>query len=282
MLLWFAGILLYWWWVFLFAGRRELAELRDRPRQGVPAIGALKSWNTLHQAMAIHGGSVEELIRNLRRANRPMLVWYGGINLLALWILGPIVLGTVGVIRAEGKDVGWIWLGGIFAGIVLQLVATPFLAGWGARRAKDAYLAPLDLALTGTPRVDLDPIGLLSGGQTLIADGAAVLEGQRRGRWVHIQAAGTHCLTVVQAGVPPFRVESQGGKLVPEGDAPEAVTQALRRLRKAKRWQGITLAAGTQGIGIQRQSKGANMWLYDLWLAEYLVHEIGDAAEPPA
>jgi len=25
------------------------------------------------------------------------------------------------------------------------------------------------------------------------------------------------------------------------------------------------------GIAVQRESKGTNMWLYDLWLAEYLL-----------
>jgi hypothetical protein len=49
-LLYFAGILLYWWWVFLFKGNRELKELsQEREReQGVPGIKALKRWNTLH------------------------------------------------------------------------------------------------------------------------------------------------------------------------------------------------------------------------------------------
>ena len=85
-MLYFAGILLYWWWVFLFKGNRDLTELRQEQVQGVPAIKALKSWNTLHQAMAIHGGNVEEYIRNAKRANRPILAWYGIINLLAVWI----------------------------------------------------------------------------------------------------------------------------------------------------------------------------------------------------
>ena len=33
--------------------------------------------------------------------------------------------------------------------------------------------------------------------------------------------------------------------------------------------------AGSEGIGVQRESKGTNMWLYDLWLAEYLLDKIG-------
>ena len=73
MLLWFAGILLYWWWVFLFKGNRELEELGQAQGQGVPGMKALRSWNTLHQAMAIYGGNVEELIKNAKRARRRSL-----------------------------------------------------------------------------------------------------------------------------------------------------------------------------------------------------------------
>ena len=74
--------------------------------------------------------------------------------------------------------------------------------------------------------------------------------------------------------MPEFVVQSNDGKLVPDKGAPEAVARALKSLRKAKRWRGIVAYAGPEGIGIQRQSRGTNMWLYDLWLAEYLTYEI--------
>jgi hypothetical protein len=78
----------------------------------------------------------------------------------------------------------------------------------------------------------------------------------------------------VQAEVPDFKVQSNEGKLVPDRGAPEAVVKALKSLRKAKRWRGIVVYAGPEGIAIQRQSRGTNMWLYDLWLAEYLLDGI--------
>jgi hypothetical protein len=274
LLLWLAGIFLYWWWVFLFKGNRDLAELSQAQGQGVPGIKALKSWNTLHQAMAIHGGNVEEFIKNARRANRPILVWYGTVNLLAVWILGPIVLGSLEIINPDWGTVGWVWLGGIFVGIALLLVATPILASWGGRSAERAYLAPLGLALTRTPSLAPDAIGLIGGGQELIPDGPAIVEGERYGRLIHIETIGKHSLTVLQATMPEFKVHSNDGKLVPDKGAPEAVARALKSLRKAKRWRGIVANAGPEGIGVHRKSKGTNMWLYDLWLAEYLLHEI--------
>ena len=52
------------------------------------------------------------------------------------------------------------------------------------------------------------------------------------------------------------------------------MARALKSLRKAKRWRGIVVHGGPVGMAVQRQSKGTNMWLYDLWLAEYLLDEI--------
>jgi hypothetical protein len=145
---------------------------------------------------------------------------------------------------------------------------------WGAKSAEKAHLAPLGLALTKTPGLAPDVIGLMGGGQKLIPDGPAIVEGERYGRLVHIETIDKHSLTIVQAKVPEFKVQSNDGKLVPGKGAPEAVVGALRSLRKAKRWQGIVVYAGPEGIAVQRRSTGTNMWLYDLWLAEYLLDEI--------
>jgi hypothetical protein len=269
MTLWFAGILLYWWWVFLFKGNSDLEELSQTQGQRIPAIKALRSWSTLHQAMAIHGGNVEELIKKERKAKRPMLLWYGSLNLMAVWIFAPIILGSLGVFRLDGR----IWIAGAVAWPFLMLVATPALLSWGAKSSELAYLAPLGLALARIPRLKADLIGLIGGGQKLIPDGPAIVEGERHGRLVHIEKIDKHSLTVLQARLPPFRVESHVGKLIPDEGAPEAVVKALRSLRKARRWRGIVVHAGPEGMAIQRQSKGTNMWLYDLWLAEYLLEK---------
>ena len=61
-------------------------------------------------------------------------------------------------------------------------------------------------------------------------------------------------------------------------DAPEAVIEALKGLRKAKRWRGVKATGGSEGIGIERESPGQNMWLYDLWLIERLLESIENRA----
>jgi hypothetical protein len=271
LMLWFAGIMLYWWWVFLFKGNKELEDLVQVQGEGFSGIKSLENWNTLHQAMAIFGGSADELRRNAKRANRPVIVWYGCLNLLAIWICGFITLGALEIIPAE-----WFkfMVYGVFVWIGLMLLVTYVLLTWGSKTAEKAYLAPLGLAITAVPGLKPDVIGLIGGGQKLIPDGPAIVEGERHGHLVHIETIGKHSLTVLQAKLPEFKVQSDDGKLVPDEGAPEAVVSALQSLRKAKRWQGIKVNAGSEGIGIQRQSKGTNMWLYDLWLAEYLLDKI--------
>ena len=115
---------------------------------------------------------------------------------------------------------------------------------------------------------------LLGGGQILIPDGPAIVEGERYGRLVHIETIDKYSLTVLQAKLPEFTVLSKEGKLTPSEKAPGEVVDTLKSLRKAKRWQGIDVYASPDGIAIQRESRGTNMWLYDLWLAEYLLDKI--------
>ncbi|MFC2046248.1 hypothetical protein ACFLTC_01850, partial [Chloroflexota bacterium] len=107
----------------------------------------------------------------------------------------------------------------------------------------------------------------------VIPEGAAVVEGIRHGRRVRIDTIGKYSRTLVQAAMPPFTIRSQDGKLHAATGAPTAVTDALKGLRKAKRWRGIEVAGGPDGIGVERQSRGHNMWLYDLWLIERVLEK---------
>jgi hypothetical protein len=156
-----------------------------------------------------------------------------------------------------------------------MLAMTYFLLGWGGGMAEKAYLTPLGLAINQTPGLRSDAMRLMGAGQILIPDGPVIVEGERQGRLVHIETIDRYSLTVLQANLPEFRVRSNDGKLTPDSGAPETVANALQSMRKAKRWRGIEVNAGPEGIGVQRESKGTNMWLYDLWLAEYLLDKIG-------
>jgi hypothetical protein len=166
-----------------------------------------------------------------------------------------------------------VWVPGVLVIMLLSFVVTPFLVGRSGKAGEAAYLAPLGLALAGLPSVEPHISGILGGGQAVILEGATVLNGSRRGRLVHIETIGKHSYTLVQAETPAFEIHSQAGKLVADEDAPGAVTEALKGLRKAKRWRGVKVTGGSEGIGVERESAGQNMWLYDLWLIERLLEE---------
>ena len=147
---WVLGILAYWWWVFLFKGNKELKEsVRKRP-ESTPEISALKSWSTLHTAMAIYGGNVDEILEEAKAARRPVLIWYGMQNLLVLWILGNF---WVWVCFQDDLpfDIRKVMAFGVVGIIILFLVVTPFLVGRSIKGGEAAYLAPLGLLLAEPP-----------------------------------------------------------------------------------------------------------------------------------
>jgi len=276
---WVLGILAYWWWVFLFKGNKELKEsVRKRP-ESTPEISALKSWSTLHTAMAIYGGNVDEILEEAKAARRPVLIWYGMQNLLVLWVLGNFWVWVLFQDDLPANYIMRVWVPGVIVIMILFLVLTPFLVSRSVKVGEAAYLAPLGLLLAEPPSEDEPYLsGILSIGQALIHEGATVFGGSRRGRQVHIETVGKLSYTWVQAGTSPFEIHSQAGKLVADKDAPEAVIEALKGLRKAKRWRGVKVTGGPEGIGVERESPGQNMWLYDLWLIERLLESIENRA----
>ena len=101
-----------------------------------------------------------------------------------------------------------------------------------------------------------------------------ILTGNRLGRRIVIEARGKQSTTRVESNSPRFDIQSQSGKLQAGENAPEAVRNVLIGMRRAKRWRGITVSGGPDGITIERESRGQNMWLYDLWLAERLLENL--------
>jgi len=269
---WILGILTYWWWAFLFKGNKELRESICKRSQGIPEISALKSWSTLQTAMAIYAGNVDEILESEKVARRPVLIWYGMSNLLVLWVLGCFWAWVFFQDDLPANFIMRVWVPGVFVIMILLAVVTPFLLGRATKSGEAGYLAPLGLSLAKRTSVEPHVSGIIGSDRAVIYEGATVFNGSRRGCLVHIETIGKRSCTLVQAeGTPPFEIHSQAGKLVAGENAPKAVTQALKGLRKAKRWRGIKVTGGTEGIGIERESSGQNMWLYDLWLIERLL-----------
>ena len=121
---------------------------------------------------------------------------------------------------------------------------------------EETIFTPLGLSLVERPKSRTAP---------------KILEGQRHGRTVRIRVQGRHCVTQVSGAMPTFEVQTKEGKFLLTEGLPQDVHTAMKGLRKAKRWNGVKLAGGSEGVTVERDARGLNLWLYDLWLAERLL-----------
>jgi len=250
------GILAYWWWQLLFAdygvGKSELEEAGDE----LPEIAALKSWTRLFEAMVVWGGVPALLEADRRRSRRAVLEWFGWATALALYPIVNVWLYLFGALTQERFLL--LVKQGYIALIVLMMARTYFLLRGSNRSDEEAIYAPLGLHLAGA---------------ATSRSGHKILEGKHHERTVHIETKGRHSLTRVDGSLPAFRVESRGGRfLLPEA-LPAQARAALKDLRKAKRWVGVKLEGGPQGVAVERDARGMNLWLYDLWLAERILEQ---------
>ncbi|MEN8154413.1 MAG: hypothetical protein ABFR75_10365 [Acidobacteriota bacterium] len=266
--LWVLGILVYWWWVFLFKGRRD----PDRQSVDISRIGNLKSWTILHNSMALSGGSYEELKRSEKRSNRGLILWYGMQNLLVLWVLGNF---WVWVLFKESLPPDYIikvWAPGVVVFAILMMLL-PFLI-FRMFKGDDSYIKVLGLNIMDIESVKPAALGIYGTYIESLPPGTSIIAGERLGKTVYIEAHGRQSLTRVWGRVPMFEVVSRSGKLEPGENTPGEIKTFLHKLRKAKRWKGIIVKGDEDGIQINRDSRGVNMWLYDLWLAEQLLEKL--------
>ena len=269
--LWVVGILAYWWVQLLFRGYGDPKRMREEAGEDGPEIRSLRSWSTLSEAMTVHGGDVEELQRLEKAARRPIIEWFGWTTLLTLYCLSNPWLTVLGVLTPRTQP---YYVAGVIGLIIFIMVRTYFLLGSSIGAGEYAYLRPLGLEMVETPAIDFKRIARspLEGPWGSVTANARVLAGRRHGRQVQVVSEGKKNFTMVKARVPRFTVESREGKLVAAEGAPRIINESLHQLRKAKRWQGIELQGGSEGIVVERTSgRRQNMWLYDLWLAERLL-----------
>jgi hypothetical protein len=162
---------------------------------------------------------------------------------------------------------------------LLYLVARIFIPSGTVGKAFQAsadMLSPLGLDMTQQPRVGLEPrLGQAGYSGKLV--GTYALEGERHGRHVSMRRPGDGPTVVTVGGAfPEFSVKSDGDRLRAARGAPPEVGRALGSLSRSKRWKGIELKAGGDGITVERRRDSGFDWLCDLWLAERLA----DAVRP--
>jgi len=217
---------------------------------------------------------MDELKRLEKAARRPVLEWYGWTNVFVFYCLSNPWLVALGILTPQRQR---YFAAGVMLLIVFILVRTYFLLGARVTAGEYAYLRPLGLAVAERPTLDLKRVArtAVEGPWGLVAGRGTVLAGTRHGRSVHVVVDSQRNFTMVEAQVPQFTVESKEGKLVAGKNAPEAVWESVKELRKAKRWLGMELQGTPEGILVERiPGRRQNMWLYDLWLAERLLEAL--------
>ncbi len=266
---WFTGILVYWWWVFLFKGSREPEDPYEAPHKKKGKLSSLKSWSTLFDSMMESGGKREEIIAYEKLARKPLIVWYGLQNLLAFWVLGNFWVWTLFQDKLPGNYIKAVWVPGVLI-ITFTLLLSPLFLFRLFGTDPHAYLRPLGLFAGETPLDTFFPSELQVFDRKISPKGTIVIGGHRKGRNVYIESMGKHCFTWVEGRVLPFRINSISGKLKADENSPSEIKDLIKGFPKAKRWKGIIVTGNDSGIHIERNSPGQNMWLYDLWLTEQL------------
>lgn len=178
----------------------------------------------------------------------PILIGAPLIGLIALWK-------SFGLLRAGGVlDESYDCVGTAMAPLGLDLVERPTV--WFKPRL-DRPLFSTDFA------------------------GATVLAGQRHGREVSIcfPAGGLgvrspSAVTLAEA-TPELEVRFRDGRLRAERGAPAGVGRALGSMPASKRWKGVRIEGGSEGLIVYRPSSNEGDWLCDLWLAERIAVAIG-------
>jgi hypothetical protein len=105
--------------------------------------------------------------------------------------------------------------------------------------------------------------------------GDFALEGERHGRAVAMQREGAGPTTTRIAGsFPEFTIAVEGDRLRARRGAPPPVGKLLGSLSPSKRWKGVIVEGGPEGIVVERRKDSDSDWLCDLWLAERLAERL--------
>ena len=135
-------------------------------------------------------------------------------------------------------------------------------------------MAPLGLAVSERPQVNIEVREATTGRVGPKIHGALVLSGERHGRAVSVRLGSgemsPHSEVTVRLATAEFKAKSRDGKVRPGDDVPPPFAAALRAMPNSTRWKKLTVEAGPEGIVVARKGGAQADWLCDLWLAERL------------
>ena len=173
----------------------------------------------------------------------PILICAPLIGLIALWK-------SVGLLRSGGVlDESYDRVGVAMAPLGLDLVERPTV--W--------FVPRVDRPLFSTEFA-----------------GATVLEGRRHERGVSVcfpaggQGVRSPSAVTLGGAVPDFEASFRDGRLRAKKGGPPEVGRSLGAMPASKRWSGVKVEGGPDGLIVYRRSSREGDWLCDLWLAERL------------
>jgi hypothetical protein len=111
--------------------------------------------------------------------------------------------------------------------------------------------------------------------------GAVVLEGRRHERGVSVcfpaggQGVRSPSAVTLGSAVPDFEATFRDGRLRAKKGGPPEVGRSLGAMPASKRWSGVKVEGGPEGLIVYRRSSREGDWLCDLWLAERLAGALG-------
>jgi len=274
-LLFGAAVGIYLMGILLMQG---IALLRTNPTPEVEATPAGELPQTpqgMQAALTLPGADGERARSGAKRAHKQ------SIGLFIPTALIAILLPLGGYLYISGTVTG-VWQPFGETGIGIPIAALPGLAmvlvmalmlPFNMRRAREAtddYNSGLGLRISATPKSILLPrIGTDGIGHHVV--GPTVMEGERYGRHVVMEAYSGSTAVLVQAPTEPFRLTGSGGRVSADGPVPGWVNQALTRVPSDSRWHKVTIEGGPAGIRADRKGSALDSdWLVDLWLAEVL------------
>lgn len=257
----FLALIMAYWIVQIFLkgyGGLQAPDLSARP--DVKDTSVLQSWDKLFSAMIVEDVDSEKVQKAVRRGNFSLYIWFSWAVILGLC---PIMI----MLPYMFELVDWSYtrygVGGYLGIVLLMIVLSAFLGDRGRQASEEVIFEPLGLKITALPDVSVTT------GRPRVRGGSEI-QGTRHGRQVLIRMGLGQVSTQVVYPAEFFEMEG----ISPKSGAPQAVLDAVRGLRAAKRWENLHIKGGSEGIVAIRKTRGQNMWLYDLWLIERIVNEM--------
>lgn len=192
------------------------------------------------------------------------------------WIVTPLIFASVVPMYLFDTFVP-ILIGAPLIGLIALWKSVGLLHSGGgldsAYEQAGVAMAPLGLELVERPTVWFMP----RLDRPLFSPefaGAVVLEGRRHDREVSVvfpaggQGVRSPSAVTLAGAVPELEASFRDGRLRAQRGGPPELGRALGSMPASKRWSGVKVEGGPDGLVVYRRSSREGDWLCDLWLAE--------------